>query len=88
MKKILSNIIFYVTLAICSFLLLSNIIHIIYLNSQETYDFNNQTMITLKDNINLLETNIEAIDNLDTKVYSAEDLTTIKKCFYFKSRKY
>lgn len=81
MKKIFSNIILIIVTAVCSFLLISNIMHIIYLNQTETYNFNNTTITNMKKHLTALETNINAINTLDNTVYNEEDLRIIKDTF-------
>jgi hypothetical protein len=78
MKKLLSNIVFGITIFICGYLLIANLLHILYLNKYDTFDPNSFPMTNIKKNINTLESNIEKINKLDNTVYTKEELDLIK----------
>lgn len=79
MKKVLSNIIYVMVLMLCSYLLIANILHFCYLHHHDTYNFDSEVMVDVRDNFHDLEENMNLINALDTKVYSQEDLSTIKE---------
>jgi hypothetical protein len=63
------------------YLSIANILHIIYLNKYETFDFSNKYMTNIKTNINELESNIDKISKLDNSVLTTEELKSIKENF-------
>jgi hypothetical protein len=81
MKKILSNIIFGIVICVFGYLSIANILHVIYLNKYESFDFSSKPMTDIKANIKELESNIDKISKLDNKVFTEELLKSIKSNF-------
>lgn len=81
MKKRLSNIIFGIVICVFGYLSIANILHIIYLNRYDTFDFNGKQMTDIKTNISELELNIEKISKLDNTVLTKEEVKSIKDTF-------
>jgi hypothetical protein len=79
MKKLLSNIIFGIVIAMCSYLFIANLLHILYLNKYDTFDPNILPMTNITNNINTFESNINKISKLDNTVFTKEDLDLIKE---------
>lgn len=61
-KEIINKIIVFLTISISILLLILNIENIISLNKKYEYDFNNETVIEMKKQLNKLKTNIELIE--------------------------
>ncbi|MDD2435902.1 MAG: hypothetical protein PHO63_06615, partial [Bacilli bacterium] len=80
-KKVVSNIIYTIVISICGYLVVANILHIVYLNQHEIYNFNSDNMTNIKNDIKALETNIKKINNLDNHIINEEDLKIIKQRF-------
>lgn len=81
MKKILSDIIFGIVICVFGYLAIANILHVIYLNKYETFNFDSKPMTDIKTNIKKLESNINKISKLDNKVFTDEELKLINKTF-------
>ena len=81
MKKILLNIIFGIVLCVFGYLLIANILHIMYLSKYDYFDFDSKPMADIKANIKELESNIEKISELNNTVFTEEDLKTIEDNF-------
>lgn len=84
-KEIINKIIVFLTISISILLLILNIENIISLNKKYEYDFNNETVIEMKKQLNKLKTNIELIEQNQGKYNDEEyqeitqDLKYIKK---------
>lgn len=84
-KEIINKIIVFLTISISILLLILNIENIISLNKKYEYDFNNETVIEMKKQLNKLKTNIELIEqnqgNFDDEEYQeiTQDLKYIKE---------
>ena len=84
-KEIINKIIVFLTISISILLLILNIKNIISLNKKYEYDFNNETVIEMKKQLNKLKTNIELIEqnqgNYDDEEYQeiTQDLKYIKE---------
>ena len=84
-KEIINKIIVFLTISISILLLILNIENIISLNKKYEYDFNNETVIEMKKQLNKLKTNIELIEqnqgNYDDEEYQeiTQDLKYIKE---------
>ena len=84
-KEIINKIIVFLTISISILLLILNIENIISLNKKYEYDFNNETVIEMKKQLNKLKTNIELIEqnqgNYDDEEYQeiTLDLKYIKE---------
>lgn len=91
MKKVVQTVLIIIILAMSGHIVISNIEHIIYLNTK-TYTYNFQkdsSIISIKDSINNIEDNLEKINKLENsyltnselnniKMYLAENLTKIR----------
>ena len=75
-KEIISKIIVFLTISISILLLILNIENIISLNKKYEYDFNNETVIEMKKQLNKLKTNIELIEQNQGK-YDDEEYQEI-----------
>lgn len=62
-KETINKIIIFLTISISLLLLILNIENIISLNKIYEYDFNNETVIEMKEQLKKLKTNIELIEN-------------------------
>ena len=84
-KEIINKIIVFLTISVSILLLILNIENIISLNKKYEYDFNNETVIEMKKQLNKLKTNIELIEqnqgNYDDEEYQeiTKDLKYIKE---------
>lgn len=81
MKKILSNIISSIVICMFGYLLVANILHVIYLNKYETFDFDSKPMTDIKTNIKSLKFNIAKISQLNNDVLTKEEIKTIEATF-------
>lgn len=79
MKKTISNVIYAMVMMVVSYLLVANFLHILYLRQADIYDFNNSLMANIRNNLCILDKNKDLVNDLDTKVYSGEDLKQIKE---------
>ena len=77
-KEIINKIIVFLTISISILLLILNIENIISLNKKYEYDFNNETVIEMKKQLNKLKTNIELIEQNQGK-YDDEEYQEITK---------
>lgn len=75
-KEIINKIIVFLTISISILLLILNIENIISLNKKYEYDFNNETVIEMKKQLNKLKTNIELIEQNQGK-YNDEEYQEI-----------
>ena len=75
-KEIINKIIVFLTISISILLLILNIENIISLNKKYEYDFNNETVIEMKKQLNKLKTNIELIEQNQGK-YDDEEYQEI-----------
>ena len=75
-KEIFSKIIMFLILFISCFLVILNITHIIYLNYEESYDFNSENIISMKNKVEKIEKNINIINNSQGR-YSDNDYKEI-----------
>lgn len=84
-KETINKIIIFLTISISLLLLILNIENIISLNKIYEYDFNNETVIEMKEQLKKLKTNIELIEqnqgNYDDEEYQeiTQDLKYIKE---------
>ena len=81
MKKILSNIIFGIVICMFGYLSIANILHVLYLNRYDAFDFSSKTMTDIKTNISELESNIEKISKLDNTLFTKEEVKSITDTF-------
>lgn len=81
MKNILSNVIFGIVICVFGYLLVANILHVIYLNKYETFDFDSKPMTDIKTNIKTLKSNITKISQLNNKVLTKEEIKTVELTF-------
>ncbi len=81
MKKILSNIIFSIVILVCGYLIIANINHILYLNKYDLYDFSQNQMVSIAENIETLESNVEKFSQLTNSTFTADELDEIKSAF-------
>ena len=77
-KEIINKIIVFLTILISILLLILNIENIISLNKKYEYDFNNETVIEMKKQLNKLKTNIELIEQNQGK-YKDEEYKEISQ---------
>ena len=77
-KEIINKIIVFLTLSIALLLLILNIENTINLNRKYEYDFNNENVLEMKNQIKKLQKNIEIIGNNQGK-YTKEEYEEIKK---------
>lgn len=75
-KEIINKIIVFLTISISILLLILNIENIISLNKKYEYDFNKETVIEMKKQLNKLKTNIELIEQNQGK-YNDEEYQEI-----------
>lgn len=79
MKKVLSNILFGIVICVFGYLSIANILHVIYLNKYDTFDFDSKVITNINENISKLESNIDKVSKLDTSVFTEEELNKIKE---------
>lgn len=77
-KEIINKIIVFLTILISILLLILNIENIISVNKKYEYDFNNETVIEMKKQLNKLKTNIELIEQNQGK-YKDEEYKEISQ---------
>ncbi len=80
MKEVLSKIIFGIVVVVFGYLVIANILHIIYLNSYESFDevqevIDNKIAPSLRD----LNNNINHVELLSNKVLSEEDFNMVRE---------
>jgi transcriptional regulator with XRE-family HTH domain len=78
-KEIISKIIMFLIIFISTLLIVLNIIHIIYLNYEEEYNFNLNNTQSIKNSVEEIEMNIATIKN-NQGIYSDEDYKEIIDC--------
>jgi transcriptional regulator with XRE-family HTH domain len=78
-KEIISKIIMFLIIFISTLLIVLNIIHIIYLNYEEEYNFNLNNTQSIKNSVEEIEMNIATIKN-NQGIYSDEDYKEITDC--------
>ena len=78
MKKVISNILFVVVIAIAGYLAVANVIHMSYLNRCEVFDSNSEAMKTVKTNLKNLKDNMAKLKEFTTDAISSEDLQLLK----------
>lgn len=81
MKEKISIFIFGLVISLVGYLFIANILHIIYLNKYDTFNFNDVTIKEIRKNINELESKIEKISKLDNNVFTEDELKLIKNSF-------
>ena len=81
-KEIINKIIVFLTISISILLLILNIENIISLNKKYEYDFNNETVIEMKKQLNKLKTNIELIEQNQGK-YNDEEYQEITQALKY-----
>ncbi len=77
-KEIINKVIVFLTISISIILLILNIENIISLNKKYEYDFNNKTVIEMKEQLKTLKNNISIIENNQGK-YTKEEHEEIKQ---------
>ncbi len=77
MKRVLSNILFILVICISAYLLVANVLHVFYLNKHDVYDFGNQNITEIKNEVNELKLNIEKIAVLNNNVFSKDEINSI-----------
>lgn len=78
LKETVNKIIVFLTISISTLLLILNIENIISLNKKYEYDFNNETVIEMKQQLEKLQNNIKIIENNQGK-YTKEEYEEIIK---------
>lgn len=78
MKKLISNILIFIVIAIAGYLAVANVIHMFYLNRCEVFDSNSEAMKTVKTNLKDLKDNMEKVKEFTTDTISSEDLQLLK----------
>lgn len=76
LKKIVKGMATILIIGICSLLLVLNVSHMLYLNQYDTIDFEAERMTTLKNNLEVISSNIEIIKN-DQGIYENGDYERI-----------
>ena len=85
-KEIINKIIVFLTILISILLLILNIENIISLNKKYEYDFNNETVIEMKKQLNKLKTNIELIEQNQGKYKDEEYKEVSQDLKYIKEK--
>lgn len=75
-KEIMSKIISFIIVLICSILIILNVIHYVYLNYSEEWNFDSKDRTEMRQNIDKIEKNIDIIKN-NQGIYSDEDYRRI-----------
>ena len=85
-KEIINKIIVFLTILISILLLILNIENIISVNKKYEYDFNNETVIEMKKQLNKLKTNIELIEQNQGKYKDEEHKEISQDLKYIKEK--
>lgn len=85
-KEIINKIIVFLTISISILLLILNIENIISLNKKYEYDFNNETVIEMKKQLNKLKINIELIEQNQGKYEDEEYQEITQDLKYIKEK--
>lgn len=79
MKKIISNLLFGVVIAVCGYLIVANITQIIYANEYEVFDENNKSLLKdMNTEIKTLEQKVIEVKKVKIKGLSDEKMNEIK----------
>ncbi len=81
MRNILSNFIYGIVICLCSYLAVANVLHIIYLNHYEVFNFDNQPISNIDKNIEELDTKVKEISELGSKMFTEDELAIINDNF-------
>lgn len=76
LKRYISNICIFLIFCIGLILMFLNVNHLLYLNQTEYYDFDSETINKMRQNVELIEENINIIKN-NKGIYSDEDYIKI-----------